>query len=365
MSNNNHNELDRILSEINKERSKSDTNKTIDNINFGMFATEDSPKSKDTYPIQNSDNTENTLSKKHIAVTHVEVIAKEPKNNEPDVPKDSIKVDSNPKGKKSIGSTQKKIDKSQDRPKTIGEKKRSNKDKKRTSTVILGMIMSFFVIIGVFATTWNVTNWIIEIVNSTEKKAEFQQIVFPLVLIDVPEFDDPSLLDGASVISASIWDFIISKEDKSKYPKNELGSIYVPEVDIEIYARKLFGEKVKIVHQSIEDSSIQMFYDAENRTYNIESTPKFLSYTPIIDSILKTNDTYTLRVSYALPDPTWNLNQKNKVPKVDKIMEYRIKETKNNYQFLSVTLIEIPQNPVSSINQNVPIASIAEPSTEQ
>ncbi|MFZ2537452.1 MAG: hypothetical protein WAX04_00935 [Oscillospiraceae bacterium] len=225
--------------------------------------------------------------------------------------------------------------------------------KKQKKIALFGVIIAFLVVVGAVSTIWSAIKLTNNIVNETSLKEELARAIFPLVIVDIPEFETAVKLDNSAIIASSIWEFIIHEEDKSKFKKDDLGSIYVPDVDIEKYIRRLYGSEVKILHQSVDDSSVQMTYNAESKYYVIESTPKFLPYTPRVDKIIKTSDILTLRVSYILPDAMWNLRSDKKDETVDKVMEYKLKKSGNAYQMLSVKLIEVTTRIENSAEKNI------------
>lgn len=232
------------------------------------------------------------------------------------------------------------------------KQQKPKKTRRQKMTALLGVIMTLFIIIGVISTVWVSVGFAGELINNTSQKKELAQEIFPFVIVDIPEFTDPAMLENSAVVASAIWDFIISEPDKSKYTVDELGSMDVPAVDIEHYIRKLYGNDIEIVHQSVDDSNIMMTYNPERQMYNIESTPKFLPYTPRVDKITRTGDIYTLNVSYILPDVMWNLDVDDKTQQVDKKMEYVLKKNRNGYQVLAVKLLEVTG--LTSSMQQVP-----------
>lgn len=222
----------------------------------------------------------------------------------------------------------------------LKEKKRPTK--KQTLAAILGVFFTFFIVVGIIATVVKGVEIVGDIVNSTSVKNELIRVIYPLVIIDTPEFDDPQKLDSSAIISSSIWSFIISDDDKSIYRRDDLGAIYVPDVDIETYVRRLYGNDVEIVHQSISDANVSMAYSSESKTYIIDSSPRFLPYTPRIDSITREGDIYTLKVSYILPSVMWNIAPAEGYQEADKVMEYKLKRNEDkSYQMLAVKFLEI------------------------
>ena len=213
--------------------------------------------------------------------------------------------------------------------------------RREKATAVLGFFVSLFVIIGIVSTVIVGVNWTRDLINSTAQKEEFAKFVFPLVIVDVPEFEEPAALDNSAIISSAIWAFIIDDNDKSKYPKDDFGEMTVPDVDIEPYIRKLFGNEIPIVHQTVEGTSVQMNYDAETKSYSIESTPRFLPFTPRVDTISRDKDIYTLQVSYLMPDAVWNLDKTHENAKVGKIYEYRLQKSETGYRIQAVTMLEL------------------------
>lgn len=213
--------------------------------------------------------------------------------------------------------------------------------KGKIGSAILGGFLLLFVIIGLVASVRQIWKFGADVVNQTKLKEELAVLVFPLVIVDVPEFDDPTKLDSSVIMSSSIWKFIIDKTDKSTYRRNDLGMVEVPNVDIEREVRRLYGSQVEIVHQSMDDGIIQMSYSETSNNYYVETVPHSLPYTPRVDDIVKDGDIYTLRVSYLLPDVLWNLADIKSTQVWDKVMEYRLQKTGDDYQVLSVKLLEV------------------------
>lgn len=224
--------------------------------------------------------------------------------------------------------------------------------KRQNRIAVFGFFITLFVIIGLITTITSAVKLTNRLVNDTDLKNELVTDIFPLVIVDVPEFETATKLDNNAIIASSIWDFIIDEKNKTKYKKDDFGSIYVPDVDIEKHIRHLYGSDVKITHQSIDDSNVQMTYDPESKYYIIESTPKFLPYTPRIDKIVKSGNMLTATVSYVLPDAMWNLNVDEKSQVVDKVMEYKIKKIDDTYQIISVKLLEVRNTQEMDAGQN-------------
>lgn len=258
---------------------------------------------------------------RHIAVTAVEVI-EDPEEPRPSLPEEEVDPT---KPLENIP-----------RPQKLKAPRMSKRDR---WTAIIGLMVTFFTIVGIIASVVGVTKFTGNIVNNTAKKKELAREIYPLVIIDTPEFINPRLLDSSAIISASIWAFIIDDNDKSMYAKDDLGHIYVPDADIDLYVRRLFGSEVEIHHQSITDSNLQALYDSENKTYVLESTPKFLPYTPQVDKIQRKGSVYTIDVSYVTPDAMWNMDTENRSINIDKVMQFVLRKNEDSYQVISASYL--------------------------
>lgn len=268
---------------------------------------------------------------KHITIESVEVIEEPEKKKEKPAPAEAL-------------------------PPAQRSRKKRKASRREIMTAILGIFMTFFVIIGVISTVVMIVNVTSNLANSTVEKDEFARYLFPMVIIDVPEFESADMLDNSQIIASAIWAFIIDEQnDKAKYPHDDLGGMTVPDADIEPYIRRLYGSELKIKHQTVDGSSFQMLYDEETKSYIIESTPRFLPYTPLIDEIVKEGDIYTLRVGYVQPDVVWNLDPDNRKQDVDKVMQYVLKKETTGYSVRSVKLLEVTgiEMPTSELTASI------------
>lgn len=225
--------------------------------------------------------------------------------------------------------------------------KRGRRTKREIRIAILGVLTSFFVVVGVIASVRFVVDTTKNIVDSTELKEELAYAVFPLVIVDAPEFDSPESLDSSVIIASSIWRLILDA-DMGTYIKDDVGGITVPDADVEYYVRELYGSSVQIIHQTIPDASVEMSYSADSKSYLVESTPVLLPYTPRVDEVQRSGDIYTIRVNYILPDVTWNLSGAYRNEVVEKVMQFTLKKADGHYQVLSSKLLEVVNNDTSS-----------------
>ncbi len=212
--------------------------------------------------------------------------------------------------------------------------------KKAPSFVALGAIVLVFAIIGAISVIRVSINGIQSAIHQDALKEILTENVYPLVIVDTPEFKSPSYLDQKVIISSGIWKFIMEEENKDKYETDDFGVITVPQIEIEHYIHQLFGNDVKIQHQMIPDTEFYIPYDEENQVYYIPQTPQLLPYAPKILSIQNMkNSIFEVEVGYLLAGPFWNV-QKYANDEPSKVMKYTLqKNDHSHYQVLSVTQV--------------------------
>lgn len=150
----------------------------------------------------------------------------------------------------------------------------------------IGVALTFLVIVGVVSivrTGIDVTRSLLD--NSAERK-EYEVRIRPLVWFDVLPFDSIDQLDQNTLKQVAIWG-IIDREGSS-IAKNENELPIIPTVDVDHYAKELFGKNFAFYeHGPFEDSSLGLVYeyDAENSYYIVPGTSLELAYTPTVVEI--------------------------------------------------------------------------------
>ena len=173
---------------------------------------------------------------------------------------------------------------------------------KRNSYLAIGVVVSVLALIGFVSSVLFVKGIAEGIANNTKQKEEFKSIVYPLVIIDSPEFDDINQLSPDSVINAAIWDILLHG-DISKYEES-YENITIPQADVELHATKLFGKNLTFKHRDVGDISLTFYYNSETKSYTVPVTPEFFSYSPVIRNVSKSGDTYDVAVGYLAPAPS-------------------------------------------------------------
>lgn len=234
--------------------------------------------------------------------------------------------------------------------------------------MIFGGVVLIFAVIGLIASIIFAANFIGNIASGSKEKEEMAWFISPVVMQDPPPFESPDKATNTTIITAGVWRFIMT-QDTSKYPIDEFNFITVPQSDIEVQIKQLFGD-VQYTHETVGDTELMITYNSETKSYIFPATPHVLPYTPKVEEVKKVEDSYLLTVGYIPPGLAWqgDVTGKKYEPEPEKIMQYTLKENdKGEYQIYAVANAVTdgpsntePGNDVSNLepgNDNAPDAS--------
>lgn len=205
---------------------------------------------------------------------------------------------------------------------------------KRNSYLAIGVVVSVLALIGFVSSVLFIKGVAEGIANNTKQKEEFKSMVYPLVIIDSPEFDDVTQLSPDSVLNAAIWDILLHG-DISKYEES-YENITIPQADVELHATKLFGKNLTFKHRDVGDLSLTFYYNSETKSYTVPVTPEFFSYSPVIRNVAKSGDTYDVAVGYLAPAPSWVEERDKELATLpEKYVIVKIKKENDGYIIVS------------------------------
>lgn len=207
--------------------------------------------------------------------------------------------------------------------------------------IIFGAVVLVFAVIGLISTIGFVGKGVSSVVNQESKKEDYEWLITPLVLQDPPQFENPEQMTDATIITAGVWRLIMNA-DMSAYPTDNMNFVTVPETDVEIQIKELFGD-VDYTHQTVGDTALMITYDEANKSYVFPAVPYIMAYTPDVEKIEKTDeDTLVLTVGYIPPGLVWqsDTNGKSYQPEPVKEMLYTIKKVDDKWTVYSVVNAE-------------------------
>lgn len=155
-------------------------------------------------------------------------------------------------------------------------------------------------IIGMISSVRFVVNGISSLMDNTSLKEEFTGFILPVVANDVAPFTSESEISHSAKVGCSVWNIILNK-DISAYKKTPDGELMIPEYDVSVSCKELFGSNSEIIHQSTGTADTRFIYSEQNHTYTCTYNMRYLSYAPGIVKMEQNGGIYTLTVDYFPP----------------------------------------------------------------
>ena len=209
---------------------------------------------------------------------------------------------------------------------------------KKTAIGILGLSVIFFSLVGFIETSRYVGREVVKIINNTSEKEKFERYILPVLMFDPVPFDDVVKADQFSLLRSAIWAAFMDN-GKQKYLNEEYDSFVVPASDVDVSLSMLYGDKIKIKHQTFGDGFMTTYiYDEETNSYTVPIMDQIGIYSPKVITIEHNKDVYKLNVGYIRPDDIWQMymDDKKKKTKPEKYMEYVLKKTNVGYNILAI-----------------------------
>lgn len=196
-------------------------------------------------------------------------------------------------------------------------------------------------IIGVISCGWLATKAVRSLVDDSSLKNEFARFILPAVANDISPFQNETEISDSAKINVSIWNIMLNK-DYSVYKSETAGEYVIPEYDVGVSCKEMFGSGSAITHQTVGYGEAKFVYDEENHVYICSRSLRYLSYAPRITEMKDTGGgTYLCRVEYLPPSISAvgdNLGVET-VP--DKVMEYTINRYDKKNTLMAVKFVEI------------------------
>lgn len=221
----------------------------------------------------------------------------------------------------------------------IAESPSEKRERKKKGFFAVGVAVILFAIIGLVSSINFIINGIHRLADNTALKNEFARFILPVVANDIAPFENESEITNTSKINCSIWNILVNK-DTSGFKKAQSGGILIPEYNVSVSCKELFGTGASIEHQTVGAGDSRFSYDAENHVYTCANDLRFLTYAPRITGMTKKNDTYVLTVEYLPPSITTVGDDLGIEIKADKILEYTVNRYNKKNTLISVRLIK-------------------------
>ncbi len=217
-------------------------------------------------------------------------------------------------------------------PETVSET--ANISMRQIATTLFGFAVMIFAIIGIIATANRINDYIAAQSDDAKLVSTFESLVMPLTACDAAVFEDVSALSEDVILTSACWDIILHP---SSTFVAENGYYTISYLDLDVRIAKLFGSGLSYTHKTVGDSEILFEFNNDTNMYSIPAFPKTVAYLPVLESYVKTDEGYELRVNYVYPVTTIIPN----VDSTEKVMIFNVKSKDLGYVITSLRLDDI------------------------
>ncbi len=185
-------------------------------------------------------------------------------------------------------------------------KKKRRKRRKVRYAAPLGFMVLLLALVGVISLCIGAVQLIQKWTDDSELRAELTQFLDPVTQMCPTPFDDAGRAEGQdTLISSAIYSIAqpeyvrwLHEGDDCKftYERDEMGRLIVPQKQVERAFSALFGSEKIQSHHTVGDAE----YNEETACYHIPIQHTTAGYVPVLDTIDRDGDEYTVRVAYVL-----------------------------------------------------------------
>lgn len=193
-------------------------------------------------------------------------------------------------------------------------------------------------IIGTVSTVRFVINGIGNLVDNTSLKNEFARFLLPVVANDVAPFQNESEISNSAKVNCAIWNILVNK-DPNIYKGSAAGELLIPEYDVLVACKEIFGAGAAITHQSVGTVDTRFTYDADNHVYSCVRNLRYLNYAPRIVDMTESNGTYVLTVEYLPPSISMVAENLGIEVTAEKTMEYTVNRWDGKNTLMSIKFL--------------------------
>ncbi|MBP3435734.1 MAG: hypothetical protein J6K62_05360 [Clostridia bacterium] len=185
-------------------------------------------------------------------------------------------------------------------------KKPQRKRRKVRYAAPLGFLVLFLALTGLIALCVGGVRLVQKWTDDSELRAELSMFLDPVTQMcptpftDAGEAEDQDTLISSAIYSIAQPEYVrwLREGDSCtfSYERDELGRLLVPKKTVEKAFAHLFGEETIRAHHTVGDAE----YNEDAACYHVPIQHTTAGYVPVLDTIDRDGDVYTVRVSYVL-----------------------------------------------------------------
>lgn len=206
---------------------------------------------------------------------------------------------------------------------------------RRSTYFTVGILCSVFALIGIAACIVYGVGMVRDFTNSTSLKHKLEDVLFPVAVVDLPDFETPSETAPQQLFAAAMLDLLMYG-DLSQYPQS-FDMFSIPAEDVRRRADEMFGTQLASEYETLYAAGEMFYYDAVSGCYNVPSAPVIFSYAPEIIEIRRSEeDLYVVTVEYRNDTAQWQERSENFVPQSKKTMKITLQKNGDDYTIMRI-----------------------------
>lgn len=209
----------------------------------------------------------------------------------------------------------------------------TRKRRKHKYAASIGGVFILLAAIGVITVVVLSLRLTVTVLDNSQEKTRFEDIVRPVMMFDPVPFESPKDIEMSRLLLYSMWATLKSERAKN-YTYNDSQELMIPASDLDVAATTLFAGELTLEHHTFTDYETTYIYDTDKKIYNVRISSQLYVPSPEVRDIVKEGDYYRLDVYYIPPGNAWSTTfAGDRVSNfVDKHMYYYMVKSKDSYQ---------------------------------
>ncbi|MDR2908898.1 MAG: hypothetical protein LBU86_03335 [Oscillospiraceae bacterium] len=210
---------------------------------------------------------------------------------------------------------------------------KGNRRRRRRYAAPIGGISVVLFIIGLVAVVVASILLTVRALDNSGDLEEIERVIRPIVMFDPAPFEKVVDISEQSLLEFSLWS-ALSNNDYTFNSNNELA---IPASDLDVAALSLFGPEVALKHQTFGEFEYSNYYDEDRAAYLVNTSVILYTYTPLVESIEREGELYSVRVGYVPAQGVSPLTMRRSAEAVpDKYMLYVMSREDSGYRIVAV-----------------------------
>ena len=223
----------------------------------------------------------------------------------------------------------------------------------------LGFFVIILTVIGFVTLIVVGTRLFFQLTDDSALREKYAAMIDPIVMLDPPNFAEPTKLNDALILQSTIWSTVFSG-DITRFSTDEDGQILIPVTDLEVVCKHLFGPTAAIPRRSMtvdggevdpemEEGTVIFEYLSATDSFVVPILGEFGEYTAKVENIRRSGDEMYLTVGYYPKSSSWydEFTEQKSTDTAEKFKVYVMKKNPDTKEYYVYSLQNADINTVT------------------